>query len=143
MLDSNELRMINTFRDAAHTLLEMGVYTDQQMDEFTGFGILPGAQKETLVGVTFLIIQFEFKVGKYETSFVDCHIITTDDRKLILRDSSLGIHEQLKDIYTSRVKSNHPFPSMGVYARKGLKFKDNSYIDSNGKPGVSRTYYLS
>lgn len=143
MFEPYQLRAIESFTDAALKLYEEGVFTDNQLDEFTGFGILPGNQKERLVGVTFLIIQYEFKYGKYGASFVDCHIITTNNERLILRDSSQGIHEQLKSLYATRTKANFTAPNMGVYVRKGLRYQDNAYVNAQGESLTSRTYYLT
>ncbi|MGE3429253.1 MAG: hypothetical protein AB7I44_21100 [Hyphomicrobiaceae bacterium] len=143
MFQPHQLRDITSFTDAAYKLYEQGVFIDLQYEEFTGFGILPGNQKERLVGVTFLIIQYEFKVGKYGASFVDCHLITTNNERLVLRDSSQGIHEQLKSLCATRTKANHPYPNMGVYVRKGLRYQDNAYVNAQGESLTSRTYYLT
>lgn len=143
MFTSDELRSISDFNTASYKLWECGAFTDDQLAEFTGFGILPGNQKERLVGITFLIIQFEFKVGKYDASFVDCHIVTTNNEKLILRDSSQGIHEQLKLLLAQRIRSHRHRPHQGVYVRKGLRYTDNPYVNANGESMTSRTYYLT
>lgn len=143
MLNTTQLRRIQTFTDAARQLHQHGVFNGVQYDELTGFGLLPGANKEQLLGVPFLIVQFEFKTGIHDSSYVDCHIITTNDERYILRDSSRGIHSQLRSLVRERVLSDHPHPFMGVYARKGLSYKVNAYELPDGSKGTSKTYYLT
>lgn len=138
-----DLKEISTFKDAVTTLWSMQVLSDEQCDQLTGFGLLPGNRKADLVGVPFLIIQFEFKSGKNDSSFVECHIITTNDERHTLRDSSRGIHEQLQQIYRDRVASGHQNPTYGVYVRKGLTFRDNPYTAPTGEQSTTRTYYLT
>jgi hypothetical protein len=138
-----DLKEISTFRDAVTTLWSMQVLTDEQCDQLSGFGLLPGNRKADLVGVPFLIIQFEFKSGKNESSFVECQIITTNDERHTLRDSSRGIHEQLQTILRERIASGHPNPKYGVYVRKGLTYRDNPYTSPTGESLTTRTYFLT
>lgn len=138
-----DLKEISTFNDAVNKLWSLEVLSDEQYAQLSGFGLLPGNRKHELVGVPFLIIKFEFKTGKNESSFVECHIITTNDARHILRDSSRGIHEQLRQIHQDRVNSGHPKPNYGVYARKGLTYRDNPYESPSGEKLTTRTYFLT
>lgn len=138
-----DLKEISTFNDAVRELWSLQVLSDEQYAQLSGFGLLPGNRKQELVGVPFLIIQFEFKTGKNESSFVECHLITTNDERHILRDSSRGIHEQLRQIHSDRVASGHPSPNLGVYVRKGLTFRDNPYSSPTGEQMTTRTYFLT
>ena len=143
MLSNNDLRQICTFNDAVSQLAGIGAIGQDQYDQMTGFGILPGERKPYLVGIPFVIVQLDFKVGKYESSFVDCHIVTTSDERMIIRDSSQGIHEQLKEIVADRTRAGHVFPHMGIYIRKGLLPRENSYELPDGSKSTSTTYYLN
>jgi len=138
-----DLKEISTFNQAVTKLWALEVLSDEQYAQLTGFGLLPGNRKQELVGVPFLIIQFEFKTGKNESSFVECPIITTNDERYILRDSSRGIHEQLRQIMQDRIASGHPKPTYGVYVRKGLTFRDNPYTSPSGEALTTRTYFLT
>jgi hypothetical protein len=138
-----DLKKIGTFNDAVGQLWSLQALSDEQYEALSGFGLLPGNRKQELVGVPFLIIHFEFKPGKNDTSFVECHIITTNDARHIIRDSSRGIHEQLRQIYQDRLSSNHPRPNYGIYVRKGLTFRDNPYQSPSGEQMTTRTYFLT
>jgi hypothetical protein len=143
MLAGELLQDINTFGDAVIACEHHGLLTPDQARELTGFGLLPGDHKKYLVGVPFLIIGFEFKPGKDNSSFVECLIVTTHNSKYTLRDSSKGIHEQLLALHKQRLSANHPNPNAAYYARKGLTFMDHSYTGLSGEPTKSRTYYLA
>lgn len=143
MLTASELRNIHSFTDAVDLLSNYGAIQTEQVNKMTGFGILPGERKRSLVGVPFIIVEFEFKVGKLDSSFVDCHIVTTTDERYILRDSSRGIHEQLKEIKLERERAGNTNPSLAVYVRKGLSFRDNPYEAPDGTKSTSTTFYLN
>lgn len=143
MLETEDFKDITTFHDAVLKLYAIDAISDTQLNELTGFGMLPGARKGELVGVPFLIVQFDFKIGKNESSFVECYVVTTNDQRYLLRDSSRGIHEQLRQIQRDRVAIGQPVPNCGYYARKGLTYKDNPYESPDGEKLTSRTYYLS
>lgn len=138
-----DLKEISTFNDAVTKLWALEVLSDEQYAQLSGFGLLPGNRKSELVGVPFLIIQFEFKNGKNDSSFVECHIITTNDERHVLRDSSRGIHEQLQTLHRERVASGHLNPNYGVYVRKGLTYRDNPYKSPTGESLITRTYFLT
>ena len=138
-----DLKKIGTFNDAVTQLWALSALTDEQYESLSGFGLLPGNRKQELVGVPFMIIHFEFKPGKNESSFVECHIITTNDQRYIVRDSSRGIHEQLRQIYQDRVSASHPVPNCGVYVRKGLTYRDNPYESPSGERMTTRTFFLT
>lgn len=143
MLSGTALRTIHTFNDAVDLLSGMGALPIEQVNKMTGFGILPGDQKKELLGVPFIIVQFEFKAGKLDSSFVDCHIVTTKDERFILRDSSRGIHEQLKQIKLERERASCPHRDLAVYVRKGLSGQENAYEAPDGTKSMSTTYYLN
>jgi hypothetical protein len=143
MLSASDLRQIHNFTDAINTLYDLGAIGPEQWEKMTGFGVLPGDRKKFLVGVPFVILQFEFKVGKLDSSFVDLHVVTTTDERMIVRDSSRGIHEQLKEILNDRSRTGHPHPNLGIYVRKGLSFRENPYEAPDGTKSTSITYYLN
>jgi hypothetical protein len=143
MLDKIDLTYIDSFHEAVSQLRSIGAFTAEQNEQLTGFGLLPGNRKQELVGVPFLIIQYEFKAGKNDSSFVECYIVTTNDERHIMRDSSRGIHEQLLELLNDRIESGHPVPNCGVYVRKGLTYRDNPYTSPSGEQLTTRTYFLT
>lgn len=143
VLAGEQLQHIDNYVDAVNLLRGEGALTDQQASELTGFGLLPGKDKELLLGVPFLIIQYEFKVGRDSSSFVECAIITTHDDKHLLRDSSKGIYVQLRNVYEERVATGNPNPDLGYPVRKGLTYQDHNYTGLTGETTKSRTYYLA
>lgn len=143
MLAGNELHGIETYADAVQYLLHNDVISVDQATELHGFGLLPGRDKEKLVGVPFMIIEYEFRVGRDNSNFVECAIVTTRDERHLMRDSSKGIYVQLKSLYDERLAANHPHPTLFYNVRKGLTYQDYNYIAASGESTKSRTYYLS
>lgn len=143
MLALGHLRSITNFRNAVDYMRELNVLSDEQMGELSGYGLLPGNQKEQLVGVPFLIIEYSFKTGRDNSQFAECSIITTNDQRYTLRDSSKGIYAQLRALYDERFANGHPYPNLCHYVRKGLTFQDFSYTTTSGEVVKPRTYYIS
>ncbi|MGH3570859.1 MAG: hypothetical protein ACRDUW_03370 [Pseudonocardiaceae bacterium] len=138
-----DLRDIQTYADAVDILCENGALTDAQLLDLTGFGLLPGDQKATLVGVPFLIIEFTIKPGIHGNDYAEILLVTTTDYRWRMRDSSLGINKQLKEILVNRIAAGHPTPNLGIEVRKGLRYQEFEYLDTeSGKVTYPRTYFL-
>jgi hypothetical protein len=142
----SDLREIEYFADAVELLREANVLTEEDLSQLTGFTRLPGAQKHELEGVPFLILEYRFRTGaKSQETYVDMLIVTLNPpiRKLILRDASLGIRQQLKDKLLERTARNHPAPHFGVWVAHGLRNEEVEFTDPNtGEIKRPRTYYL-
>src|SRR5882757_5272196 len=80
VLSGDQLQHIETYVDAVLFLEQENVISHDQARELHGFGLLPGKDKEKLVGVPFIIIEYEFKIGRDNSNFVECAIITTHIR---------------------------------------------------------------
>lgn len=143
MIEASQLRTVDSFVSGVDLLRSLDVFTDEQALELTGFGLLPGSHKERLIGVPFLILEFEFKTGHDNSSYVECAIVTTKDEKLMLRDSSKGIYAQLRSVHDERIKTSNAYPTLGYYARKGLSFQEFPYVTPTGEHVKPRTYYLA
>jgi|SRR5882757_659498 len=143
VLSGDQLQHIETYVDAVLFLEQENVISHDQARELHGFGLLPGKDKEKLVGVPFIIIEYEFKIGRDNSNFVECAIITTHNQKYLMRDSSKGIYVQLRNLHDERKAAEHPFPTLGYPVRKGLSYQDYDYVASDGVSTQSRTYYLS
>lgn len=143
-LSPEDLREIDTFGDAVDILRDKGVISDGELFDLTGFGLLPGDQKHTLVGVPFLILEFQIKPGIHSDDYAEILLVTTTDQRWRLRDSSLGIKNQLKEILAERIAAGYPHPNMNIHVRKGLYYREFDYHDTKtGKVSKPRTYYLS
>ena len=142
-LSPADLREIVTFADAVDTLINKRVLTDAQLYDLTGFGLLPGDMKHILIGIPFLILEFNIKPGIHGDDYAEILLVTTTDQRWRMRDSSLGINKQLKEILATRIANGHPTPNMGVEVRKGLYFREFEYLDTEtNKVTKPRTYYL-
>lgn len=142
-LTPDQLRGVIFFDDAVELLDEMGAVSESELAELTGFGVLPGVRKSELVGQPFLILEYQVRPGLRGVKgaqFSELLLITTDNRKYILRDSSLGIHAQLKEVSADRAARDLS-PNMNIYVRKGLYFDEYPY-DDKGVTRSVRTYYL-
>jgi hypothetical protein len=142
VLVADDLRRIESFKDAVSYLEDTGAISADQAAELSGFGLLPGKNKALLVGVPFVIVEFEFRIGRDNSSFVECAIVTTKNERYLMRDSSKGIFQQLKSLYEERLAAGHPHPTLAYYARKGLTFQDYNYVAPSGESTKSRTYFL-
>jgi hypothetical protein len=142
-LTLDDLRSIEFFGEAVTLLREYDMLSTEDMEEITGFGHMPGAMKPTLVDIPFMIVQYSFQPGVDGKPFSELYLITTTHEKWRMRDSSKGIHSQLRQLHTDRVASGHPFPFNGVYVSKGLTFEEYPYTDGTGNTTMSRTYSLS
>lgn len=134
----------------------MGAWSD---DEFGGVVELETewkmVEKETLIGVPFLIHSFTFNKsdkGARRNSFVSCHVITEDDRRLVFNDGSSGVHDQLEQIARETGRGG------GILCRSGLRVSEFRFhndpkedIDQSVckdgsckfKHGEAKTFYLN
>lgn len=142
----SDLREIEYFADAVALLEEAKVLTEDTLSKLTGFTRLPGGSKHELENVPFLILEYRFRTGSVsQEKYADILLVTlnTPVRKLILRDSSLGICQQLKDLLAERKTNNHPAPHYGVWVAKGLRSEEVEFTDyDTGEVKRPRTYYL-
>lgn len=98
--------------------------------------------KNTLVGVPFLIVKFDFGVSsKNERRYVNAWVITQDGRKLKIFDQSTGILDQLT---TYSAKSGK---YTGVACKHGLNKSEYTIEVENKKTGelekqAATTFYL-
>lgn len=93
-------------------------------------------KKETLVGVPFMIYQFDFREGSYgEMAIVKA--VLQDGTRVLFVDGSSGLREQLAAMKGSgRVG--------GIMCPKGLRVSEYLYDNSTtGKQEPAKTYYLA
>lgn len=96
-------------------------------------------EKETLLGVPFLIHRFRFHDGgaNDEGEFVSVEVVTEDDRRLVFNDGGTGIYRQLVDWAAQSGRSG------GLLVRGGLRVSEYEYFDDKGKGHQAKTFYLN
>lgn len=139
----NKLKEILCYSDAIDLLEELGAIPENKTDEHTGFAVMPAEFKAKLVGMPFMILECGIKDGIGGTHYAEIILVTVNDIKAKIRDSSKGIYEQIIELLTERISAGNTKPALGIWVRKGLKYKDYPYSDlSTGTVSMSRTYYL-
>lgn len=139
-ISHEDLLNIDTMSDAIDFLTEIGAIQGQ---EISPFPLVPGTYKAKLVGVPFLILEFMIKPGLDASEYAEMIIITAENIKITLRDSSRGIFEQIKEIERQRIAANNPNPNRALWVRNGLKVVETPYTDPVTKiETISRRYYL-
>lgn len=97
-----------------------------------GFSLLATADKKTLEGEEFIILDWQFTEGD-RGEYVTVRLVTKSGRKLILNDGSTGIRDQMKK-YAE-------VSSQPLYVARGLRRSDYT-INVDGKSERATTYYL-
>lgn len=137
----HELDNVRSVSDALAFFAKVGVdVADYEMDGIRHIEIVK--DKDALVGVPFLLLQWRFNEGQFGT-FVSAEIVTQDDTVLVLNDGSTGIAQQLKELTEYRERNNHPTPYAGRMVKGGLSRSDYTYTDDKGKEVPATTYYLA
>jgi hypothetical protein len=133
-IDDETLRSIGDFDTAMRVATEaVGAPAVSAADELgTGFELLGKDDKNRLVGVPFIAIQWAFQAGDYASEFVTMHVVTKDNARYIVNDGSTGIAQQLRD-YTDRTGRTG-----NMLVPKGLVRSDYE-----NEFGEGTTYYLS
>lgn len=98
-----------------------------------GFRIVE--DKDTLIGVSFFALSWNFVVGDHG-EYVIVRAITQDDQKLLITDGSTGIRDMLS--HYSKQTGRYG----GLFCRKGLRRSDYTYTNDKGEERDASTYYL-
>jgi hypothetical protein len=113
----------------------------QDITEAAGLGdgweIVKTEDKAKLVGVPFLLIDWQINEEGRNGRFSTIRIITADDRHLIVNDGSMksGIGAQVQALKnTGEIRA--------ILCRKGLKRSDFEWTDENGAKKPATTFYL-
>ncbi len=92
--------------------------------------------KDTLIGIPFIILDFKFADGDY-SEFTAVKLVTADNKKVVIIDGSTGIYAQLKSLATRYNRFG------GIAVKGGLTRSDYPYTDEKGKEVPATTYYLA
>lgn len=128
-----QYRNVESFQDALNLVQSsMGAAIDAS-DLGNGFALLATDQKQQLVGVPFIIMDYTFNPSSKSKNgeFATAHVVTETGNKYILNDGSTGIYQQLKNLaQTGKVT--------GVLCKHGLR--KSEYENEWTAEGV--TYYI-
>lgn len=137
-----QLRDITSFDDAIMAAEQEGETIALASQEI-GSGFVVLYDKDFLLKVPFLILEWRFNAGKYEndlgekTDFVSMTVITKNSDKYIVNDGSTGIARQLRE-YSDRT---------GKYgmllAEKGLRVSRDYTVAIGGREVTGTTYYIA
>lgn len=140
-LSDDTLRDVRSFEDAFAAL--KGIDVENVSDFGTGFAVLPTNEKNRLVGVPFVILEWRFSKGD-NGHFVSCALVTKGNEKLILNDGSTGIRDQLVKITRARLANGRKEPQKGLLVEHGLSESRYTYTDTTtGEQRPAVTYYLA
>ena len=137
-----QLREITSFSDALAAAQEEGEEIALASQEIgSGFVVLD--DKDFLLKVPFLMLEWRFNAGKYEndmgekTDFVSITLVTKNNDKYILNDGSTGIARQLRE-YSDR---SGKFGML--MAEQGLRVSRDYTVVVNGREITGTTYYIA
>jgi len=131
-LSSADLASINSFDDATRLINEkLGGQVADVQELGDGFALLDN--KDTLIGVPFIILQSVFRKGDYGP-YVSCHVVTQDGRKFIINDGSAGIRDQISMLWERKPETK----GKPIACRNGLR--KSTY--NHPVHGPSVTFYL-
>lgn len=127
---------INSFDDAVE--LARLTYGDANVvaaSEVLGDGFKMVENKDTLIGVPFFAIAWNFLMGDHG-EYVAVRLVTEDNKKLVMVDGSSGVFQMLANYSKKTGRAG------GLFCQKGLRRSDYTYTDEGGKEKSARTYYL-
>jgi hypothetical protein len=133
--DPNDLRAMSSFEDAQRILssylgAEDAPLVDASYEIGDGFTMLDN--KDALLDVPFIAVQWRFAPGDYGQEFVIMRVLTQSGDKFVVVDGGTGICDQMRQ-YTQRTKR-----TVGMLVPRGLR--KSEYTNEFG-PGT--THYLN
>lgn len=137
---SAQYREINDLYTAIEVLEDAGLIQPNVKEDITGFRLIPAEGKAELVNMPFLIVSATLKKAiEHGSTYVDIMLVTADDQRIWMRDSSTGIFAQLQERFTAAGTT----VLYGLWVRRGLRFQDFPFKRDDGQTINSRTYYLN
>lgn len=135
LYSTEQLANAKSFDDILAMLADAGVQITDGTEYGDGFDVV---DKDSLVKVPFVLIDYKFADGDFGSDFAILRIMTTDGRKGIITDGSneSGIRPQIKRLARLGVVG-------GLMFERGLVRSDYTFVDSDNKSKPATTYYLS
>lgn len=131
--DPQDLRSIQSFEDAQRLIAEaLGGETLADATYEIGDGFTMLDDKNALLNVPFVAVQWAFTPGDYGAEYVIMRVLTERGDKYVIVDGGTGICDQMRE-YTRRTKRN-----AGLLVKRGLR---KSEYDNEFGHGV--TFYLN
>lgn len=143
VFSEGDLTDIDSFNAAVALLGKQGVTSESVSDYGSGFKLLKTDEKVQLIGVPFVIVEWQFRNGD-NGEYVSALIVTAKDEKLILNDGSTGIRDQLRKVTDARIDRGQAYPQQGLACEKGLRVSKYTYTDAKtGEDRPAETFYLA
>lgn len=127
--DDADLAQVKSFADATALVGEEATNIADVLG--TGFSILPSSDKDKLIGVPFIVLEYKQHEGSKGT-YASLLVVTRDDEKYVINDGGTGIPRQLDSLTSKQI------PVVGLYVPKGIK----KSVYDHPEHGESVTYYL-
>jgi hypothetical protein len=133
-----DLADVDTFEEAFQRMADAGL-TPHVVNQFDLI-----KDKDALLGIPFLILDFGFHAGDYgDDGFVSVSAITDKNRKVVFTDGSGGIRAQLRGLHEKGILS-------GIICKAGLRKSDYFVNEKTGETSNTQekgmipasTYYL-
>ncbi len=93
--------------------------------------------KESLIGVPFLIVDYRFNEEGSYGRFVSVLAVTETDDRVVINDGSTGVMQQI-----DMLAQTYP-DRKGILCKGGLRRSDYTYTDTDGKEKPASTYYIA
>lgn len=136
--DETELRGITSFDDALRLADEkFGGVESASKIMGTGFSVLDTSLKQTLIGVTFIILSMDFNEGD-QGPFVSLLVVDRDGRRYVVNDGSTGIYAQCEEY---AIRTGDQWKPLRVDG--GLRKSEYDKVLDNGEVTHAVTYYLN
>lgn len=150
-ITDDELSEIKSFEDAANLLKDVGAVIVDVTEYGTGFKVV---EKDSLVGVPFVILSATFREGDYgDDGYVSIEAVTKNNDKVVINDGSSGIRDQMRRIVAQRHKAGVNMPDAGIVCPDGLTRSDYWRNAETGETSTKRpdgkgwepatTFYIS
>lgn len=162
-----QLSAITSFEEALLLVHDAtGGDVESTADYGSGFTLLASSDKKRLVGVDFIIVEWDFHASPDYTGqatdnlrssraraaalkaglgnvFVSARIVTVNGDKLVLNDGGAGIFRDLDNISAMRENAGRRDAYVGLTVLGGLTASEYTYTDDKGNSSKACTYYLS
>lgn len=137
-LSDDDLERMSSYADVAAYATEAGLAAVDVSDYGTGVELLDKNGKNRLVGVEFLILDWQWRTGDFaEEGYVSLTLMTKDGSKYVLNDGSTGIREDVRRL--ERKIGGKAIVKVG----KGLSRGDYTYVAPDGTETPATTYRLN
>lgn len=126
------LATLETLDDVRAYFRDYGMGVEDISEYGTGY---PKAEKETLLGVPFVAVKWDFYIGQHSDTAI-VWFVTKDGRRGYFNDGSAGIREQLQRITVARLRRHKagqdaPHPYAGLVVPNGLTLSEYDRVERN------------